>query len=80
MEDDDTWKRVGYIPAKFNRLVVYPTWQIHSIVDRTNPNILNAETIRLTINQFVDYPFPRELTSPDAFPSSIYRPVEGTLR
>jgi hypothetical protein len=76
-EDDTTWRRIHYVPAKFNRLVVYPTWQLHSIVDRTDDGVLDPETFRITFNQVVTYPFSREMLAPRAFPMAIYRPVSG---
>jgi hypothetical protein len=76
--EDEAWERLAYFPAGFNRLVVYPTWQLHSIVDEQDPAELTTDTMRLTLNQFVDYPVPRDLqpNGPN-YPWSFYRPVAG---
>jgi hypothetical protein len=80
LEEDDQRKLIGAIPAKFNRLVVYPTWQIHSIVDMTTFESLSIDTMRLTMNQFVELPLASlspDKTSGPTFSQKFYRTVEG---
>lgn len=55
-ESDQFFTRVGFIPAKFNRLVIYPGCLLHS------PNIVSAASInnnprtgRLTANVFFSF-------------------------
>jgi len=68
--DHDAFKRIGYVPSRFNRLVVYPAWQLHSIAmseQRTAPKL---EAARLTLNGNVRHPLlerhPRMPVSPIA--------------
>jgi len=73
--EDSEWHLLHFVAARFNRLVVYPTWQIHSLVDEFAQKSISVETMRLTMNQYVDYPVPTELGlsgsrptySPDAY-------------
>ena len=75
MEEDSQWRLLRYVPAKFNRLVVYPTWQIHSLVDASPPRRLDTDNVRLTMNQFIDYPMP--LGAFSQYPWHSYRRVAG---
>lgn len=76
-EEDEHWKLLKFVPARFNRLVAYPAWQIHSIVDESRVSNPSRENARLTMNQFLNYPFKREAVCCSPYPRSIYRPVEG---
>lgn len=74
--EDDDWRLLSFVPAKFNRLVAYPAWQLHSIVDGTVTEMLTVENMRLTMNPFLNYPFARgSIRSP--YPAEMYRRVEG---
>ena len=74
--EDDDWRLLKFLPAKFNRLVAYPAWQLHSIVDGSATEKLTIENMRLTMNPFLNYPFERRsLRSP--YPAEMYHPVEG---
>jgi len=55
---DDQWDLLKLVPARYNRLVCYPTWQIHSVAypDYRPPE--SVESARLTLNTFVEYPLP----------------------
>ncbi len=55
-ESCDVWERLDHVSVKFNRMVVYPTWQFHSVA---YPNYLPPKHLRdarLTLNTFVKYP------------------------
>ena len=72
-DEDDDWRLTAYVPARFNRLVVYPTWQIHSVVD-TSGLAPTRDDARLTYNQMVEFPIARELTrSRTPYPRAFYR-------
>ncbi len=78
-DSDDCWERLALIPSRFNRLVLYPTWQIHSLVD-TSSAPLTRDEARLTFNQMIDYPLPRAARRDrTAYPASFYRAVVGLL-
>jgi len=79
--EDDQWRLLAYVPARFNRLVVYPTWQIHSVVDASAVDAPGIEDARLTFNLMVEYPFDRSLTrARTCYPDDFYRPVRGLPR
>jgi hypothetical protein len=81
IDEDEQWELLQYVPAKFNRLVAYPTWQIHSVVDTTEYERLTVENMRLTVNQTVEYPVPREfLPAGSTYPWEFFRTVEGLAR
>jgi hypothetical protein len=76
--EDENWKLLKFVPAKFNRLVVYPTWQIHSVIDELDPEILTVENMRLTMNQFVEYPLSEGIApSKLKYPRHFYRSIAG---
>jgi hypothetical protein len=54
--DHGPWENIGVIPAKFNRLVVYPTWQFHSVVMKGEKPTISRENVRLTLNTFIKHP------------------------
>lgn len=74
--EDENWRLLGFVPSKFNRLVAYPSWQIHSIVDEAHCGPLTVENMRFTMNQFISYPFPRAAPR-SAYPTPVYRSVAG---
>lgn len=80
LEENSDWRLLQYIPAKFNRLVAYPTWQIHSVIDTTNIQELSIDNMRLTMNNFVEYPFPKEvLPNSSTHNWNLYKKVDGLL-
>jgi hypothetical protein len=54
--DHGPWENIGIVPAKFNRLVLYPTWQFHSIATTREKPSLTRDNVRLTLNTFVKHP------------------------
>ena len=79
-QEDAEWRLLTLVEAGFNRLVVYPTWQIHSIVDESTHADLSADNVRLTMNMYVDYPFHPDLgfaTHKPRYPASFYSAVAG---
>jgi hypothetical protein len=77
-DEDATWRLRAYVPARWNRLVVYPTWQIHSVVDTSPCERPTFDDARLTFNMMIEYPFARELTrSRPPYPAGFYRSVAG---
>jgi hypothetical protein len=80
-EEDADWKLVGWIPARWNRLVVYPTWQIHSVVDMSGVAELTVDNARLTFNQMIEYPAPRPRRADrTVYDRTVYRDVRGLPR
>jgi hypothetical protein len=82
--EDADWKLLKLVPARFNRLVAYPAWQLHSIVDELPQSQVSLQTARLTINQFLFYPFESqtfksELPGSSPYPLSAYRHVDGLV-
>lgn len=67
MEESDTWELLYAAPAKFNRLVCYPSWFIHSALE-TPDDTPTVDTARLTMNCFVLSPFRtmEEIVAPQA--------------
>jgi hypothetical protein len=79
--EDEEWKLLGWIPARWNRMVIYPTWQIHSVVDMSDDADLSVENARLTYNQMVEYPMARETRSDrTVYERGFYRVVRGLPR
>jgi hypothetical protein len=74
-KEDDSWKLLKLIPSRYNRLLAYPVWQIHSGVDDTSYRRLTVENMRLTMNLFVNYPLRGTVTQ--RYPAEFYRPVRG---
>jgi hypothetical protein len=54
--DHGPWELIGAVPAKFNRLVVYPTWQFHSVVMNKPKPSISIDNVRLTLNTFMKHP------------------------
>ncbi len=76
--EDAIWRRTAYVPARWNRLVVYPTWQIHSVVDESPIEWPTVDDARLTYNLMIDYPFAREQTrARPPYPRAFYRRIPG---
>jgi hypothetical protein len=69
------------VDAKFNRLVVSPTWQIHSLVDMLSVDKLTADDVRLTMNQFIDFPVLPEcgVNTLPVYSQDVYQSVEGLI-
>jgi hypothetical protein len=79
-EDDETWHCIHHVPAQFNRMVVYNTWQIHSIVDTSNCHKLDMNSARLTMNQVIGLPVAREVFGiGPKWPKEFYGTVEGLV-
>ena len=76
-DESDTWERLAVVGACFNRMIVYPTFQIHTIVDTVAPNPASLEEARLTMNTFVDYPFAFEAAATSAYSGEAYWPIPG---
>jgi hypothetical protein len=74
LEETDEWELVHFVEAKFNRMVIYPTFQIHSVVDTSDPTDASVG-VRLTMNTFIDYPFPGPHIG--RYREESYVPVEG---
>jgi hypothetical protein len=51
--DFGEWEMIHYVPARFNRLVVYPTWQYHSVATKRYAPPQTMEEARLTMNIFI---------------------------
>jgi hypothetical protein len=66
--DHGAWKRIGVVGARFNRLVVYPTWQFHSISMRKAQRPGSLEAARLTLNGFLKHPLIESLERMPAAP------------
>lgn len=80
-DEDDDWRLLHQVPARFNRLVAYPTWQLHSAVDTLAVAELSTETMRLTMNQWVGYPVPRLFApNPPTYPLDFYASPKGLRR
>jgi hypothetical protein len=79
LEEDDTWGLLKFVEARFNRVVAYPTWQFHSIVDTTEHKILSTRNARLTYNTFVPYPVPATMGPQSKYRGGGYFPVEDML-
>jgi hypothetical protein len=57
-ESDDHWEIIEQIDMRFNRLVAYPTWQLHGINwDMSVAGTTKAEQ-RLTMMDWLNYPIP----------------------
>jgi hypothetical protein len=54
--DHPPWENIGIVPARFNRLVVYPTWQFHGVVMLREKTAITKDTARLTLNTFIKHP------------------------
>lgn len=81
LEEDTDWRLLAYRPAAFNRLVAFPTWQLHSIVDTSRHPTLTVGNVRLTLNQFAEFPVPDDAAQRGpTYPREGYVPVEGLLR
>jgi len=79
--EDERWRLLAYVPARFNRLVAYPTWQLHSVVDMSPIDRPSLDDARLTFNQMIEFPFARELTRTHSpYPREFYRDVRGLPR
>lgn len=80
-EESSDWRLLKNVDARFNRLVVYPTWQIHSIVDMLDIEKLTIDNARLTMNQFIDFPVLPECgvnVSP-VYAAKVYAHVDGLI-
>lgn len=77
LEEDNTWKLLKFVPARFNRMVAYPTWQFHSIVDTTAVHALSTRNARLTYNTFVPYPVPAGLGPRSKYQGGGYASIDG---
>lgn len=56
--DHGPWKLLRFVKARPNRLVVFPTWQFHSIgSSRPIRGSQSLENTRKTLNIFIDAPF-----------------------
>lgn len=83
-QSGEKWKLMHFVEAKFNRLVVYPAWLFHSIIDESQFKELTLDNMRLTMNTFHGVPY--DLNKPikigldyDFIPYSydFYRPIKG---
>jgi hypothetical protein len=54
--DHPPWENIGVVPAKFNRMIVYPTWQLHGVSQFREKGSATKETARLTLNTFIKHP------------------------
>lgn len=79
LEEDAKWMLLRFFEGKFNRMIAYPTWQFHSIVDTAEPEALSIRNARLTYNTFVPYPVPAALGPQPKYTGGGYRAVEGML-
>lgn len=76
-DESETWEKIAFVEARFNRMIVYPTFQIHSIVDTTAPAPKSLADARLTMNTFIDYPFTLEPKAASVYGLDSYLPVMG---
>jgi hypothetical protein len=53
----DEWELLHHVPAKFNRMMICPTWQFHSVAYPDYVPPASLASARLTLNTFVEYPF-----------------------
>jgi hypothetical protein len=51
------WELLDSVEAKFNRLVVYPTWQWHSIAFPNYQPPASLDEARISLNLFIPFPF-----------------------
>jgi hypothetical protein len=54
--DHGAWEMIGSVAAKYNRLVVYPTYQFHSVVTNRPELATTLDAARLTLNVFIKHP------------------------
>lgn len=54
--DHGSWEKVDEVRSVYNRLVVYPTWQLHSVIEDHERVPQSVEDARLTLNLFVRSP------------------------
>ena len=65
----------------FNRLVAYPGYQLHSLIDTTGFLDLTVENARLTMNQYIGMPFQRDVVGGGGvFDTEAYGEIEGLIR
>lgn len=76
-EDDAVWKLQKFVPARFNRMVAYPTWQFHSVIDTSPTAALSTRNARLTYNTFVPYPVPAALGPQSKYTGGGYLSIDG---
>src|SRR5262249_36777915 len=50
------WELLDFVPQRFNRLVAYPTWQLHSLAYADYAPPADLDAARLTLNSWVDWP------------------------
>ena len=77
LEEDHQWSLLKFVPARFNRMVAYPTWQFHSIVDTSPPQALSTRNARLTYNTFIPYPVPADLGPQPKYQGGGYAAIDG---
>jgi hypothetical protein len=77
LEEGSTWKLLKFVPARFNRMVAYPTWQFHSIVDTSFTQTLSTRNARLTYNTFIPYPVPAGLGPRSTYQGGGYASIDG---
>jgi hypothetical protein len=77
LEEDSIWKLLRFVPARFNRMVAYPTWQFHSIVDTSVTHALSTRNARLTYNTFIPYPVPAGLGPQSKYQGGGYTSIDG---
>jgi hypothetical protein len=56
VQDHAPWENIGVAPAKYNRMVVYPTWQLHGVAQLRDKPAPTRDTARLTLNTFIKHP------------------------
>jgi hypothetical protein len=66
--DYGQWKSIGSVDAVFNRLVVYPTWQFHSVIMKKEALATSLETARLTLQSFIRFPLLKTIEKLPAAP------------
>lgn len=57
--DTEDWKLLFSVEMKFNRLVAYPTWQLHSLNYQPEWFGIQLDQRRLTHNLFISWPKPK---------------------
>lgn len=77
LEEDNVWKLLDFVPARFNRMVAYPTWQFHSIIDTSATQALSTRNARLTYNTFIPYPVPAGLGPQSKYQGGGYASIDG---
>ncbi|ALN57860.1 DUF6445 family protein [Lysobacter enzymogenes] len=77
LEEDNHWSLLKFVPARFNRMVAYPTWQFHSIVDTSPIQALSTRNARLTYNTFIPYPVPAGLGPQPKYQGGGYAAIDG---